>query len=65
MIIKLHHPDGTEMDIESNEIVEMFENHTKEKSYTAVYLEEHVIVCVETIDEIQTMMGEKYGEELQ
>ena len=53
----LHHPDGTEMNIDSEDIVEVIEHESKERPYTTVHFEDHYIVCVERIVDIQAMMG--------
>lgn len=56
MIIKLHHLDGSEMCVDSNDITEMCEFITKEKPYTTVHLKDYYIVCVEKISEIKEML---------
>lgn len=61
MIIKLHHPDGTEMLVESNNIFEIIEHDTKESFYTTVHFEDYYIVCSEKLKEIQSMLGEVNG----
>ena len=61
MIIKLHHPDGTEMNVDSENILEVVEHITRDGFYTTVNFEDHHIVCVEKIKEIQSMLGEKDG----
>ena len=59
MMITLHHPDGTVMNIDSRDIIEMIEYESKERPYTTVHFEDHYIVCVERIIDIQAMMGEQ------
>lgn len=59
MMITLHHPDGTVMNIDSGDIVEVVEHESKERPYTTVHFEDHYIVCVERIIDIQAMMGEQ------
>ena len=64
MIIKLNHPDGTEMDVEGDDIIDAVRHFTKDGFYTTVHFEDYYIVCLEGIEKIEDMLGKTNGQEM-